>query len=132
MKLKRIGATPIFRSDVRRRFRNHVLRRLYEDNDRREVNPEHADKITRMLTRLDEATRWNRTNCRGMLLPVTGASPFVPIDGSSSALTEETRRMLSRSINTRVEGGETVSTKKSAPPRPSARLHRTATAIAVM
>jgi proteic killer suppression protein len=42
---------------VIRRFRHRGLRRLYEGDDRREVNPEHADKITRVLARLDEATR---------------------------------------------------------------------------
>jgi hypothetical protein len=33
------------------------LRRLCEDDDRREVNSQHADKIARMLARLDVATR---------------------------------------------------------------------------
>jgi hypothetical protein len=28
-----------------RRFRHRGLRRLYEDDDRRELNPQHADKI---------------------------------------------------------------------------------------
>ena len=32
-----------------RRFRHRGLRRLYEDDDRREVNPQHADKIARIL-----------------------------------------------------------------------------------
>jgi proteic killer suppression protein len=40
-----------------RRFRHRGLRRLYEDNDRREVNPQHADKIARMLARLDQALK---------------------------------------------------------------------------
>ena len=39
-----------------RRFRHRGLRRLYEDDDRREVNAQHADKIARMLARLDQAT----------------------------------------------------------------------------
>jgi proteic killer suppression protein len=39
-----------------RRFRHRGLRRLYEDDDRREVNPQYADKIARVLARLDEAT----------------------------------------------------------------------------
>jgi len=32
-----------------RRCRHRGLRRLHEDDDRRELNPEHADKIARML-----------------------------------------------------------------------------------
>ena len=40
-----------------RRFRHRGLRRLYENDDRRELNPEHSDKIARILARLDEATR---------------------------------------------------------------------------
>ena len=40
-----------------RQFRHRGLRGLYEDDDRREVNPEHADKIARMLARLDQAVR---------------------------------------------------------------------------
>jgi toxin HigB-1 len=40
-----------------RHFRHRGLRRLYEQNDRREVNPQHADKIARILARLDVATR---------------------------------------------------------------------------
>jgi len=40
-----------------RRFRHRGLRRLYEHDDRRELNPDHADKIARILARLDEATR---------------------------------------------------------------------------
>jgi proteic killer suppression protein len=39
-----------------RRFRHRGLKRLYEDDDHREVNPQHADKIARMLARLDQAT----------------------------------------------------------------------------
>jgi hypothetical protein len=31
--------------DVIRRFRHRGLRRLYEDDDRREVSPRHADRI---------------------------------------------------------------------------------------
>jgi toxin HigB-1 len=40
-----------------RRFRHRGLRRLHENDDGREVNPQHADKIARMLARLDVATR---------------------------------------------------------------------------
>jgi toxin HigB-1 len=38
-----------------RGFRHRGLRRLYEDDDRRELNPQHAEKIARILARLDEA-----------------------------------------------------------------------------
>ena len=41
---------------VIRQFRHRGFRRLYEDDDRREVNPQHADKMARMLARLDQAT----------------------------------------------------------------------------
>jgi proteic killer suppression protein len=40
-----------------RGFRHRGLRRLYEDDDRRELNPQHIDKMTRILARLDEAQR---------------------------------------------------------------------------
>jgi proteic killer suppression protein len=40
-----------------RRFRHRGLQRLYEDDDRRALNPAHVDKIARMLARLDEAQR---------------------------------------------------------------------------
>jgi toxin HigB-1 len=40
---------------VIRSFRHRGLRRLYEDDDRRGVNPAHAEKIRRILARLDEA-----------------------------------------------------------------------------
>jgi len=40
---------------VIRSIRHKGLKRLYEDDDRRELNPEHADKIARVLARLDEA-----------------------------------------------------------------------------
>jgi toxin HigB-1 len=45
---------------VIRRFRHRGLRRLYEDDDQRELNPQHADKIARVLARLDIATRPER------------------------------------------------------------------------
>lgn len=38
-----------------RGFRHRGLRRFYEDDDRPELNPQHADKIARILARLDEA-----------------------------------------------------------------------------
>jgi proteic killer suppression protein len=40
-----------------RRFRHRGLRRLYEDDDRRGVNAEHIDKITRVLAFLTRAAR---------------------------------------------------------------------------
>jgi proteic killer suppression protein len=49
------------------------LRRLYEDDDRREVNPQHADKIARMLARLDEAVRPEQLDIPGFRLhPLKG------------------------------------------------------------
>ena len=56
-----------------RRFRHRGLRGLYEDDDRREVNPQHADKITRMLARLDVATRPEQMDLPGFRLhPLKG------------------------------------------------------------
>ena len=56
-----------------RRFRHRGLRRLYEDDDRREVNPQHADKIARMLARLDVATRAEQLDLPGFRLhPLKG------------------------------------------------------------
>ena len=56
-----------------RRFRHRGLRRLYENDDRRELNPEHADKIARMLARLDEATRPEQLDLPGFRLhPLKG------------------------------------------------------------
>ncbi len=37
-------------------FRHKGLKLLYEKGDRRRLQPEHADKIERILARLDEAT----------------------------------------------------------------------------
>ena len=37
-------------------FRHRGLKRLYERGDRRRLQPEYADKIERILSRLDEAT----------------------------------------------------------------------------
>jgi toxin HigB-1 len=50
-----------------RRFRHRGLRRLYED-DRREVNSQHADKIVRVLARLDEATTSRHLDLPGFRL----------------------------------------------------------------
>jgi toxin HigB-1 len=58
---------------VIRRFRHRGLRRLYEDDDRRELNPQHADKIARMLARLDVATRPEQLDLPGFRLhPLKG------------------------------------------------------------
>lgn len=51
-----------------RRFRHRGLRRLYEGDDRREVNPEHVDKIARVLARLDAATRPDQLDLPGFRL----------------------------------------------------------------
>lgn len=37
-------------------FKHRGLRRLYEDDDRRGLNPEHVEKIRRVLAHLDQAT----------------------------------------------------------------------------
>jgi toxin HigB-1 len=42
---------------VIRRFRHRGLRRLFEDDDRRGLNPEHADKIARVLAQLNHSRR---------------------------------------------------------------------------
>jgi toxin HigB-1 len=58
---------------VIRRFRHRALRRLYEDDDRREVNPQHADKIARVLARLDVVTRLDQLDLPGFRLhPLKG------------------------------------------------------------
>ena len=38
-------------------FQHRGLKRLFEDDDRRGVNPQHVDKIGRILARLDRASR---------------------------------------------------------------------------
>jgi toxin HigB-1 len=59
-----------------RHFRHRGLKRLYEQDDRRELNPQHADKIARMWARLDEATRPQNLNILGYRLhPLKGALP---------------------------------------------------------
>ncbi len=56
-----------------RHFRHRGLRRLYENDDRRELLSQHADKIARMLVRLDEATRPQQLNLPGFRLhPLKG------------------------------------------------------------
>jgi proteic killer suppression protein len=45
----------------------------YEDDDRRELNPQHADKIARTLARLDVATRPEQLDLPGFRLhPLKG------------------------------------------------------------
>ena len=77
------------------------LRRLYEDDDRREVNPEHADKIARMLARLDQATRPEQLDLPGFRLhPLRGDITgywSITVRANwrlSSALSRATRRTL--------------------------------------
>lgn len=36
-------------------FKHRGLRRLYEDDDRRGLNPEHVEKVRRVLAHLDQA-----------------------------------------------------------------------------
>jgi len=56
-----------------RHVRHRGLRRLYENDDRRELLSQHADKIARMLARLDEATRPQQLNLPGFRLhPLKG------------------------------------------------------------
>jgi toxin HigB-1 len=38
-------------------FRSKPLKRLWEDNDERGINPQHIAKVGRILTALDEASR---------------------------------------------------------------------------
>ncbi|MEJ0072442.1 MAG: type II toxin-antitoxin system RelE/ParE family toxin [Pseudomonadota bacterium] len=40
-----------------RRFRHRGLKRLYERDDGRGLNPEHVEKLARALARLDQAER---------------------------------------------------------------------------
>ena len=55
------------------RFRHKGLRQLYEIGDRRWVSPAHADKLTRILARLDVATGPNNMNLPGFRLhPLKG------------------------------------------------------------
>ena len=51
-----------------RQFRHRGLKRLYEHDDWRAINPQHADKIARMLARLEEATRPKDLNLPGFRL----------------------------------------------------------------
>jgi proteic killer suppression protein len=40
-----------------RRFKHRGLKRFYEDDDRRGINPEHVAKIARVLAQLDRTRR---------------------------------------------------------------------------
>ena len=76
-----------------RRFRHRGLKRLYEDDDRREVNPQHVDKIARMLARLDVATRPEELDLPGFRLhPLKGE-----LAGYWSITVRANRRIISAS-----------------------------------
>ncbi|HEY1630127.1 MAG TPA: type II toxin-antitoxin system RelE/ParE family toxin [Rhizomicrobium sp.] len=45
------------------RFRHRGLKRFFEDDDRRGLNPQHADIIARILARLDRAANRKRWIC---------------------------------------------------------------------
>jgi proteic killer suppression protein len=47
---------------VIRRFRHRGLKRLYEDDDRRELNAQHVGKIQRVLARLSDASEPRHMN----------------------------------------------------------------------
>lgn len=54
-------------------FRHRGLKLLYEKGDRRRVSAEYADKIERILARLDEATEPGNMNLPGLRLhPLKG------------------------------------------------------------
>lgn len=58
---------------VIRRFRHRGLCLLYENNDRRELNPDHAEKIARVLARLDQAATVEELDLPGFRLhPLRG------------------------------------------------------------
>ena len=49
-------------------FRHRGLRRLYEDDDRRGLNAEHVEKISRVLARLQRAAQPEDMNLPGLRL----------------------------------------------------------------
>jgi toxin HigB-1 len=56
-----------------RGFRHRGLRRLYEKGDRRQLRPDQADKIERILARLDEADEVGQMDLPGFRLhPLKG------------------------------------------------------------
>ena len=57
-----------------RRFRNRGLKRLYEDDNPRGLNPDHLEKIKRVLARLDRASRPEHMDLPGWRLhPLKGS-----------------------------------------------------------
>jgi proteic killer suppression protein len=56
-----------------RRFRHRGLKRLYEDDDGRGLNPEHVEKIGRVLARLGRASKPEHMDLPGWRLhPLKG------------------------------------------------------------
>lgn len=56
-----------------RSFKHRGLRRLYEDDDRRGINPEYVDKIRVVLARLDRAAKPDDMGLPGLRLhPLKG------------------------------------------------------------
>jgi len=56
-----------------RNFRHRGLRRFYEDDDRRELNAQHVEKIARVLERLARASEPAHLNLPGWRLhPLKG------------------------------------------------------------
>ena len=54
-------------------FRHRGLKRLYEDDNPRRVNPEHVDKLRNILARLEVARSPDDMNLHGFRLhPLTG------------------------------------------------------------
>jgi proteic killer suppression protein len=55
------------------RFRHKGLKLLYEKGDRRRISAEYADKVERILARLDEATKPSHMDLPGFRLhPLKG------------------------------------------------------------
>ena len=56
-----------------RRFRHRGLKRLYEDDDRRGVNPQHVEALLRILLRLGRASEPGHMDLPGWRLhPLKG------------------------------------------------------------
>jgi proteic killer suppression protein len=56
-----------------RQFRHKGLRRFYDEDDRRGVNADHAEKISVVLARLDRAAKPEDMNLPGLRLhPLKG------------------------------------------------------------
>jgi proteic killer suppression protein len=57
-----------------RQFRHRGLKRLFEDDNGRELNPQHVETIRRILARLDRATEPGHMDLPGWRLhPLKGA-----------------------------------------------------------